>query len=97
MDWLMEERIAKNAATFRRANGTHQRGCGPVGVDDMAAPFVCVASFPRDPLEALGRARVRFLSDPLRDLSLLANDVVGVLLVDDLFDLCCLVSGHHDE
>jgi hypothetical protein len=51
----------------------------------------------RPALEALGRAQVRFLSDPLRGLSLLANDVVGVLLVDDLFDLCCLVPGHHDE
>jgi hypothetical protein len=54
-------------------------------------------SIERVPLEALGSARVRFLSDPLGDVSLLADDVVGVLLVDDLFDLCCLVSGHHDE
>jgi hypothetical protein len=62
------------------------RHCPATGFQDLSWTVFAY----RPALEALGRARVRFLSDPLRDLGLLANDVVGVLLVDDLFDLCCL-------
>ena len=45
MDRLLEERIAKNDATFRRANERISAAAETFGVD-MAVPFVCECADP---------------------------------------------------
>jgi hypothetical protein len=45
MDRLLEERIAKNDATFRRANERISAAAGTYGVD-MQVPFICECADP---------------------------------------------------